>query len=65
MPVLDAKALEIDPKGMAFLASILHPRPVAAMREPNEVPPPRSLPHNVRLYFRGTRRTKQFLTPLV
>ncbi|MBB4038548.1 hypothetical protein GGR34_000177 [Microvirga flocculans] len=25
MPVLDAKALETDPKGMAFLKSVLHP----------------------------------------
>jgi hypothetical protein len=25
MPVLDAKALEIDPKGMIFLKSILRP----------------------------------------
>jgi len=27
MPVLDAKALEIDPKGAAFLKSVLRPIP--------------------------------------
>ena len=65
MPVLDAKALEIDSKGMAFLMSVLHPRADASVAQPNEVPPPKSLPYNVRMYFRSTRRTKPLLTPLV
>ncbi len=65
MPMLDAKALETDPKGMAFLTSVLHPRPDATVLQPNEVPPPKSLPHIVRMYFRSIRRTKPLLTHLV
>jgi len=65
MPVLDAKALEIDSQGMAFLTSVLQQRPDATVRQPNEVPPPKRLPYNVRMYFRSARRTRQLLTPLV
>jgi hypothetical protein len=65
MPVLDAKALEIDSKGMAFLLSVLRPHPAASKPQPNEVAPPPSLPHNVRLHFRAIRRVKQVLPTLV
>lgn len=37
MPVLDAKALEIDPKGMIFLKSILRP-PVSSEVTPKDKP---------------------------
>lgn len=37
MPVLDAKALEIDPKGMIFLKSILRP-PVSSELTPKDKP---------------------------
>ena len=42
MPVLDAKALETDPDGMAFLRSVIRPD---FEREPRACPPlPRSQP---------------------
>lgn len=65
MPVLDAKALETDPKGMAFLLSVLRPSPSAPSRQPKEVTPPKSLPHNVRMHFRFSRRLKLLLPTLV
>ena len=45
MPVLDAKALETDPEGMAFLRSVLRPTAdkEAAGSEAGE-PAPRSFP---------------------
>jgi hypothetical protein len=65
MPVLDAKALEIDPKGMAFLLSVLRPSPSASSPQPKEVTPPKSLPHNVRVHFRFSRRMKLLLPTFV
>ena len=54
MPVLDAKALEIDPKGMIFLKSIL--RPLAS----SEVTPKDKLRiGRVRLHM--PRRTRESL----
>ena len=37
MPVLDAKALEIDPQGAAFLQSVLRPLP-ALQASPKDAP---------------------------
>ncbi|KLK94966.1 hypothetical protein AA309_00480 [Microvirga vignae] len=65
MPVLDAKALETDPKGMAFLLSVLRQSPSASSLQPKEVAPPRNPPQNVRMHFRFTRRMKQLLPTLV
>lgn len=65
MPVLDAKALETDPKGMAFLLSVLRPNPSAASPQPKEVVPPKSLPQHVRMHFRLTRRSKSLVLTLV
>ena len=65
MPVLDAKALEVDPKGMDFLSDVLRQSPAAPKSQPNEVAPPESLPQKVRMYFRLARRVKQVLPPLV
>lgn len=65
MPVLDAKALETDPKGAAFLLSVLRPDPVALKLQPNEVAPPRCLPQKVRMHFRATRRVKSLFPHMV
>lgn len=65
MPVLDAKALEVDSKGLAFLLSVLRPSPAASKSQPKEVSRPKSLPQNVRMHFRLARRAKQALPTLV
>jgi len=65
MPVLDAKALEIDAKGMAFLTSVLRQSSAAATITPKEVAQPKILPQNVRVHFRFMRRAKQSLPTLV
>jgi hypothetical protein len=52
MPVLDAKALEIDPKGMTFLKSIL--RPLA----PSDLPP-KDTPRKGRIRLYAPRRTRE------
>jgi hypothetical protein len=54
MPVLDAKALEMDSKGMAFLKSVL--RPVPASRELSKEAPRIG---RVRLHWAG--RSKELL----
>jgi hypothetical protein len=54
MPVLDAKALEIDPKGMTFLKSVL--RPLAS----SEVPPKES-PRICRIRFHVAKRSRAFV----
>jgi hypothetical protein len=65
MPVLDAKALEIDPKGMAFLTSVLRQGSAPVALQPNEVAPPKSLPYHVRMHFRVSRRMKPLMHNLV
>jgi hypothetical protein len=65
MPMLDAKALEIDPEGMAFLTSVLRQSSAAASIAPKEVARPKTLPRNVRVHFRFMRRSKQSLPTLV
>ena len=52
MPVLDAKALEIDPKGMNFLKSIL--RPLAS----SEVTP-KDNSRSIRIRLHLPRRTRE------
>lgn len=61
MPVLDAKALEIDSKGAAFLLSVLRPASLTPPVQPKEVTPPKGLSQNVRVHLRFARRLKQFL----
>ena len=55
MPVLDAKALEMDPKGAAFLKSILRPLP-SLETTPNES----SRIGKIRFY--ALRRSREFIT---
>lgn len=55
MPVLDAKALEIDPTGAAFLKSVLRPMPV-----PQE--PPKEASRIVKIRFYALKRSRE-LTP--
>ena len=55
MPVLDAKALEIDPQGMAFLKSVLRPVP-----EPQV--PPKEAPRIVKIRFYALKRSREFAT---
>ncbi|WP_262270374.1 MULTISPECIES: hypothetical protein [Microvirga] len=52
MPVLDAKALEIDPKGAAFLKSVLRPVPTPQA-------PPREASRIVKIRFYALRRSKE------
>lgn len=54
MPVLDAKALEIDPKGTAFLKSVL--RPLVS----SEVPP-KQMPRIGRVRFHMMKRSREFV----
>jgi hypothetical protein len=55
MPVLDAKALEIDPEGAAFLKSVLRPipRPQA---------PPKEAPRIGKIRFYAVKRSKEYVT---
>ena len=55
MPVLDAKALEIDPKGVAFLKSVLRP-----VHEPQT--PPKETSRIVKIRFYALKRSRE-LTP--
>ena len=64
MPVLDAKALEVDPQGMTFLKRVLRPLPSSLATQPREVVRPKGQLKNVRIHFRLTRRSKQLLTHL-
>ncbi len=52
MPVLDAKALETDPKGMIFLKSILHPLASSEVT-------PKDKPRVGRIRFHLPRRTRE------
>ena len=55
MPVLDAKALEIDPQGAAFLKSVLRPMPVPQA-------PPKETSKIVKIRFYAMRRSREFTT---
>jgi hypothetical protein len=55
MPVLDAKALEIDPKGAAFLKSILRPMPVPQA-------PPKEASRIVKIRFYALKRSRELAT---
>jgi hypothetical protein len=55
MPVLDAKALEIDPKGAAFLKSVLRPMPVPQV-------PPKEASRIVKIRFYALKRSREFAT---
>ncbi|MGO4524561.1 hypothetical protein AB4097_06805 [Microvirga sp. 2MCAF35] len=55
MPVLDAKALEIDPKGAAFLKSVLHPMPVPQA-------PPKEASRIVKIRFYALKRSRELAT---
>ncbi len=59
MPVLDARALDIDPKGMAFLRSVLRPVPL-------KIPPAKTpTMARVHFHFRMIRRVKELATDSV
>jgi len=55
MPVLDAKALEIDPQGAAFLKSVLRPLPATQVS-------PQDAPRTGKIRFYAMRRTREFTT---
>jgi hypothetical protein len=55
MPVLDAKALEIDPKGAAFLKSVLRPVPVTQE-------PPKETPRISRIRFHAMKRSRELVS---
>jgi hypothetical protein len=52
MPVLDAKALEIDPQGAAFLKSVLRPITLPPV-------PPKETPRTFKVRFHIMRRTRE------
>ena len=54
MPVLDAKALEIDPKGLTFLKSVL--RPLV-----NSEVTPKEAPRVCRIRFHVAKRSRSLL----
>jgi hypothetical protein len=56
MPVLDAKALETDPKGMAFLKSVLRQSPTGSK------PPPKESSRMGRIRFHIFKRSRELLT---
>ncbi|WP_230529981.1 hypothetical protein [Microvirga roseola] len=60
MPVLDAKALDLDPKGAAFLRGVLrdYPAPKAKAREVLKI-------GRVHFHLRMIRRSKELLTDTV
>ncbi len=55
MPVLDAKALEIDPQGAAFLKSVLRPFPTTSGLAQGH-----SANRQIRFY--AMRRSREFTT---
>jgi hypothetical protein len=55
MPVLDAKALEIDPKGAAFLKSVLRPEPLPQV-------PPKEASRTIKIRFYALKRSKELTT---
>ena len=59
MPVLDAKALDLDPEGAAFLKSVLrqYPLPKGPRAEA-----PRTRIGRVHFHYRVIRRRKELLT---
>ncbi|WP_262028743.1 hypothetical protein [Microvirga sp. Mcv34] len=52
MPVLDAKALEIDPKGAAFLKSVLRSLPTPQT-------PPKETSRIVKIRFYALKRSRE------
>jgi hypothetical protein len=61
MPVLDAKALDLDPEGAAFLKSVLRQYPLA---EPARAEAPKTRIGRVHFHYRVIRR-KELLTGMV
>ena len=55
MQVLDAKALEIDPQGAAFLKSVLRPLPTTQAS-------PKDTPRIGKIRFYAMRRSREFTT---
>ncbi len=62
MPVLDAKALEIDPQGMVFLRSVLHQKPPAPKIASEEVLPRKELLASLKMRLRLGRRAKDLIS---
>jgi len=65
MPMLDAKALEIDPEGMAFLTSVLRQRPAAPTIQLKATARPKTIQPRVRVHFRFMKRLKDSLHVVV
>ncbi|SCY55641.1 hypothetical protein SAMN02927923_01658 [Microvirga guangxiensis] len=64
MPVLDAKALEVDPKGVAFLKSVLRPHSDAGFSQPHEVAQLKGSARKANMQLRLARHLKQLLPHL-
>jgi hypothetical protein len=58
MPVLDAKALEMDPKGTTFLKSVLRPLPASETT-------PKKTPRASRIRFLVSRRSRELTVSTV
>ena len=58
MPVLDAKALDLDPEGAAFLKSVLRQYPLSKAKPPET---PRARIGRVHFHYRVVRRPKELL----
>lgn len=61
MPVLDAKALDLDPQGMDFLRSVLRQKPVASLITSKELASRKELPQPLRMRLRLGRRAKDLI----
>jgi hypothetical protein len=62
MPVLDAKALETDPTGMAFLRSVLRQTPSTPRIASEEVLSRKELPASLKMRLRLGRRAKDLIS---
>ena len=60
MPVLDAKALDIDPQGLAFLRGVLRQKPSQIASE--EVSLRKDLPPSLRMRVRLARRARDLIS---
>jgi len=58
MPVLDAKALEVDSKGMAFLKSVLRPRCSSEVI-------PKKMPRIGKIRFHMMKRSRDLIASTV
>lgn len=62
MPVLDAKALEVDSQGLAFLKSVLRQSPRSTQAVSEEVCPRKELPLSMKTRLRLAHRAKVLIS---